>query len=224
MAGVVLWLVVHPHMIGDVSGRQELATDVTWDLLLVANHMRTQTILCGEAGLTGLEKKGDIVERLQRIIHRFFKNPQGIRILLLLFTTNIFDCTKCRIKWHHFVLTTNMNHWPRWSLKMIYGENDVTYVCHIWSVQYVMKYVCHARVNIRLQAAAMCMELFQLDTSSHSLIQQGMYFIQISFHGNSLGVHLLMSTNMRARRLTTQIKRRSNVCDLNLDSSGTRCM
>ena len=47
---------------------------------------------------------------------------------------------------------------------MINLENNITYVCHIWSVQYVMKYVCHAHVNIRLRAAAMCTELFQLDT------------------------------------------------------------
>lgn len=57
MAGVVLWLVVHPHMICDVSSRQELATDVAGDLLLMANHVRTQTILRGKAGLTGLKKK-----------------------------------------------------------------------------------------------------------------------------------------------------------------------
>lgn len=59
MADVVLRLVVHPHVIRDVGSRQELPTDVAGDLLLVANHMRTQTILRGEAGLTGLKKGGD---------------------------------------------------------------------------------------------------------------------------------------------------------------------
>lgn len=55
MAGVVLGLVVHPHVICDVSSRQQLATDVAGDLLLMTNHMRPQTILRGKAGLTGLE-------------------------------------------------------------------------------------------------------------------------------------------------------------------------
>lgn len=41
MAGVVLRLVVHPHMICDVSSRQQLPTDVAGDLLLVADHVRT---------------------------------------------------------------------------------------------------------------------------------------------------------------------------------------
>lgn len=54
MAGVVLGLVVHPHVIRDVSGGQKLATDVAGDLLLVTDHVRTQTILRGEAGLTSL--------------------------------------------------------------------------------------------------------------------------------------------------------------------------
>lgn len=55
MADVVLRLVVHPHVIGDVSSREEFATDVAWDPLLVANHMRTQAILRRKAGLTCLQ-------------------------------------------------------------------------------------------------------------------------------------------------------------------------
>lgn len=51
---MVLRLVVHPHVVCDVSGGQELPTDVTGHLLLVANHVRTQPILRGKAGLTGL--------------------------------------------------------------------------------------------------------------------------------------------------------------------------
>lgn len=54
MAGMMLRLVVHPHVIGDVRSRQKLPTDVAGDLLLMANHMRTQTVLGGKAGLTGL--------------------------------------------------------------------------------------------------------------------------------------------------------------------------
>lgn len=41
MADVVLRLVVHPHVICDVSSRQEFSTDVTRDLLFVTNHMCT---------------------------------------------------------------------------------------------------------------------------------------------------------------------------------------
>ena len=66
VADVVLRLVVHPHVICDVSSRQELPTDVAGDLLLVANHMRTQSILRGKAGLTGLRKtKQEIEENLE---------------------------------------------------------------------------------------------------------------------------------------------------------------
>lgn len=60
MAGVVLRLVVHPHVICDVSGGQELATDVAGDFLLMANHVRTQTILRGKAGLTGRTFEGPL--------------------------------------------------------------------------------------------------------------------------------------------------------------------
>lgn len=60
MAGVVLRLVVHPHVICDVSSRQELPTDVAGHLLLVANHMRTQTILGGKAGLTSGAFEGSL--------------------------------------------------------------------------------------------------------------------------------------------------------------------
>lgn len=56
MTSVMLRLVVHPHVIGDVRSRQKLPTDVAGDLLLVANHMRTQTVLCGKTGLAGLQK------------------------------------------------------------------------------------------------------------------------------------------------------------------------
>lgn len=50
----MLGLVVHPHVICDVCSGQQLPTDVAGDLLLVANHVRPQTILRGKTGLTGL--------------------------------------------------------------------------------------------------------------------------------------------------------------------------
>ena len=57
MAGVVLRLVVDPHVICDVGRRQELPTDVAGNLLLVTNHVRTQAVLGSKAGLTGLKDK-----------------------------------------------------------------------------------------------------------------------------------------------------------------------
>lgn len=54
---MVLGLVVHPHVIGDVGRRQELPTDVAGHLLLVANHVRTQAVLGRKAGLAGLKDK-----------------------------------------------------------------------------------------------------------------------------------------------------------------------
>lgn len=57
MAGVVLGLVVHPHVVGDVGGRQQLPTDVAGHLLLVANHVRTQAVLGSKAGLAGLKRQ-----------------------------------------------------------------------------------------------------------------------------------------------------------------------
>ena len=54
VAGVVLRLVVHPHVIGDVSGREQLAADVARDLLLVTDHVSAQTVLGGETRLTRL--------------------------------------------------------------------------------------------------------------------------------------------------------------------------
>lgn len=54
---MVLRLVVHPHMIGDVGSRQELPADVAGHLLLVANHVSSQAILGGETGLTSLQRK-----------------------------------------------------------------------------------------------------------------------------------------------------------------------
>lgn len=44
MAGVVLRLVVDPHVIGDVSSRQQLPTDVTRHLLLVPDEVGAETI------------------------------------------------------------------------------------------------------------------------------------------------------------------------------------
>lgn len=55
VADVVLRLVVHPHVIGDVCGRQQFAADVARHLLLVTDHVCTQAILGGKAGLASLQ-------------------------------------------------------------------------------------------------------------------------------------------------------------------------
>jgi len=48
VAGVVLRLVVDPHVVGDVGGRQQLPTDVTRYLLLMADQVSAETIPRGE--------------------------------------------------------------------------------------------------------------------------------------------------------------------------------
>lgn len=48
VAGVVLRLVVDPHVVGDVSSRQQLPADVTRHLLLMTDQMCAETIPCGE--------------------------------------------------------------------------------------------------------------------------------------------------------------------------------
>lgn len=48
VAGVVLRLVVDPHVVGDVSSRQQLPTDVTRHLLLVPDQMSAETIPRGK--------------------------------------------------------------------------------------------------------------------------------------------------------------------------------
>lgn len=40
----MLRLVVNPHVVGDVSGRQQLPADVTGNLLLVPDQVRAQTV------------------------------------------------------------------------------------------------------------------------------------------------------------------------------------
>lgn len=60
VAGVMLRLVVHPHVICDVSSRQELPTDVTGNLLFVANHVSTQAILRSKAGLASGAFEGSL--------------------------------------------------------------------------------------------------------------------------------------------------------------------
>lgn len=53
VADVVLRLIVHSHVIGDVGRREQLSTYMTRDFLFVTNHMCTQPILRSKARLTG---------------------------------------------------------------------------------------------------------------------------------------------------------------------------
>lgn len=48
VTGVVLRLVVDPHVVGDVSGRQQLSADVTWNLLLVPDQVGAEAVPRGE--------------------------------------------------------------------------------------------------------------------------------------------------------------------------------
>lgn len=45
---MVLRLVVDPHVVGDVSGGQQLPTDVTWYLLLVPDQVGAETVPRGK--------------------------------------------------------------------------------------------------------------------------------------------------------------------------------
>lgn len=48
VAGVVLRLVVDPHVVSDVRRRQQLPADVARHLLLVADQVRTEAVPRGE--------------------------------------------------------------------------------------------------------------------------------------------------------------------------------
>lgn len=45
---MVLRLVVDPHVVGDVSGRQQLPTDVTGYFFLVPDQVGAETVPCGK--------------------------------------------------------------------------------------------------------------------------------------------------------------------------------
>lgn len=63
VAGVVLRLVVDPHVVGDVRRRQQLPTDVTRHLLLVTDQVRTEAVPRGECRRARLKHEET---RLQR--------------------------------------------------------------------------------------------------------------------------------------------------------------
>ena len=57
VTGVMLRLVVDPHVVGDVSGRQQLPADVTRHLLLVTDQMCTEAVPRGEGRRARLRRK-----------------------------------------------------------------------------------------------------------------------------------------------------------------------
>lgn len=71
VTGVVLRLVVDPHVVGDVSGRQQLPTDVTRYLLLVPDQVGAETVPRGERRRARLCKRDDV--HGQRDEHRKYK-------------------------------------------------------------------------------------------------------------------------------------------------------
>lgn len=56
VAGVVLRLVVDPHVVGDVGGRQQLPANVTGNLLLVPDQVGAQTVPRGKRRRAGLQE------------------------------------------------------------------------------------------------------------------------------------------------------------------------
>lgn len=55
---MVLRLVVDPHVVGDVSGGQQLPADVTRYLLLVPDQVGAETVPCGERRCARLWETG----------------------------------------------------------------------------------------------------------------------------------------------------------------------
>lgn len=53
---VMLRLVVNPHVVGDVGGRQQLPADVTGNLLLVPDQVGAEPIPRGERRRAGLQR------------------------------------------------------------------------------------------------------------------------------------------------------------------------
>lgn len=70
VAVVVLRLVVHPHVVGDVGGRQQLPTDVTRHLLLVADEVGAEAVPRGKGRRARLNGRGERPEGSRRLLAR----------------------------------------------------------------------------------------------------------------------------------------------------------
>lgn len=55
---------MNPHVIGDVSGGQQLPTDVTGNLLLVADQVGAEAVPRGERRRAGLREENRVRSRL----------------------------------------------------------------------------------------------------------------------------------------------------------------
>lgn len=53
---MMLGLVVDPHMICDISRREQFAANMARNFVLVSDHMSTQPVLCGKRRLACLQK------------------------------------------------------------------------------------------------------------------------------------------------------------------------
>lgn len=56
VAHMMLGLVVDPHMIRDISRREQFATNMAGNFVLMSDHMSTQPVLCGKRRLARLQK------------------------------------------------------------------------------------------------------------------------------------------------------------------------
>lgn len=61
VAHVMLGLVVDPHVIRDVSRREQFAANMAGNFVLVSDHMSTQPVLCSKRRLACLQKVTRIV-------------------------------------------------------------------------------------------------------------------------------------------------------------------
>ena len=96
VAGVVLRLVVDPHVVGDVGGGQQLPTDVAGDLLLVADQVSAQPV-------AGRERRG---ARLHR--HTGSEEPCSTTTTLILLLRYYYTTTTTLLQ--HYTTTTTEEH------------------------------------------------------------------------------------------------------------------
>lgn len=91
---MMLGLVVYPHMICDISRREQFATDMTWNFVLMSDHMSTQPVFCGKCRLACLQKAIRRVLTHANLHHfyiQYFSYAQihNVHINLLRLTENI---------------------------------------------------------------------------------------------------------------------------------------
>lgn len=97
VTGVVLGLVVDPHVISDVGSREQLPTDVTRNLFLMADQMSTQAIPRGKRWRARLQERWRHTEGRESPLTTWhlwktIKNIRPDKKTTLLITTEELKC------------------------------------------------------------------------------------------------------------------------------------